>query len=431
LKDLGIKAKRVLLGNNLGKSTKPAPKQYPHQWNWDSAFIALGVSNYDAERAGDEIISLLGGQWNNGMIPHIIYSDNEEYFPDQKRWDIHRTKKAPANVDTSGITQPPMITIAAHKIVEKLGAGFGQEVYQKLLSYHRWLYRERDPNNEGLVSIIHPWESGIDNSPRWIGTLDKIILTTKPKYERKDQKHVAGEERPTNVEYDRFVYLMDLARDFDYDQKQILANSPFVVQDVLFNSILHKANECLREIAVKIGKHKSDIDEIDNWMKTTRLAFKHKLWDSQTNMHCDYDLRNNNKICENSIAIFGPLYAGLVDEGDAQLIAQHLNDVNKYAPSLGSTKYYIPTTSKNSKHFNPKRYWLGPIWVNTNWMVIRGLERYGFTDLADRIRKDTLTLLEKGGFCEYFNPYTGKGHGTKRFSWSAALAIDLLSDSTK
>ena len=117
MKGLALKAKRVLVGNNLGKSTKPAPKQYPHQWNWDSAFIALGISHYDPERAGDEIVSLLAGQWRNGMIPHIIYSNSKGYFPDRKRWEIHRSSYAPPKVGTSGITQPPMITIAAKSIV--------------------------------------------------------------------------------------------------------------------------------------------------------------------------------------------------------------------------------------------------------------------------------------------------------------------------
>jgi glycogen debranching enzyme len=245
-----------------------------------------------------------------------------------------------------------------------------------------------------------------------------------PNYERKDQLLVSRKERPTDDDYDRFVYLMDLIRKYDYDQNQILENSPFVVQDVLLNSILHRANECLRELASVVG---APTEEIDGWMNATRNAFK-KLWDLDAKMHCDFDLRKNEKILENTIAIMAPLYAGLVDEEQARSIVElHLLNPNEYAPDMVTTKYFVPTVSKSSKYFDPTRYWLGPIWVNTNWMVIRGLERYGFSDIAERIRNDTLMLLEDTGFYEYFDPSTGKGYGTNQFSWSAALAIDLMS----
>jgi len=308
------------------------------------------------------------------------------------------------------------------------GDGFGHEVYPKLLAYHQWLYRERDPKHEGLVSIIHPWESGLDNSPRWIDTLKKVIPPEKPIYQRKDIVHVSSEERPTDDEYDRFVYLMDILLKYKHDQKNILEHTPFVIQDVFFNSILHKANECLREIAFKLGRPKREIDMITEWLKTTRSAFEAKLWSTNLNMHCDYDLVNNNSIFENSVAIFAPLYAGLVGEHEAELIVRHLLDANEYAPDYVFTKYYVPTTSKNNIYYDPRRYWLGPIWVNTNWIVIQGLNRYGFTKLAKRIREDTIGLFKREGACEYFDPSTGKGYGTKKFSWSAALVIDLLSD---
>ena len=126
------KAKRVLTVNDLGPSTKPSPKLYPHQWNWDSAFIALGLAHYDLERAKTEIRSLLAGQWRNGMIPHIIYNPDESgYFPDPHRWQIARSPDAPASILTSGITQPPMITIAAHEIASKENqTNFPREVHQ-------------------------------------------------------------------------------------------------------------------------------------------------------------------------------------------------------------------------------------------------------------------------------------------------------------
>ncbi len=202
----------MLTANDLGVSTKPSPKLYPHQWNWDSAFIAIGLSHYDLERAKTEIRSLLAGQWRNGMIPHIIFNPaSSGYFPDPHGWQTARSPDAPASILTSGITQPPMITIAVREIVTRENrADFAREVFPALLAYHRWFHRERDPHGEGLVSIIHPWESGMDNSPRWLEILDRIKIAKRPDYQREDDTLVPPDERPTDADYDR-IYAVTLS----------------------------------------------------------------------------------------------------------------------------------------------------------------------------------------------------------------------------
>jgi glycogen debranching enzyme len=72
------------------------------------------------------------------------------------------------------------------------------------------------------------------------------------------------------------------------------------------------------------------------------------------------------------------------------------------------------------------RYWQGPTWINTNWLIIDGLRRYGFDDHADVLTEMTLELVRLHGFNEYFNPLDGTPLGATNFSWSAALAIDLI-----
>ena len=44
-------AKGVLENNWNGTFTKPAPSLYPHQWNWDAGFIAIGNAHYNMDRA--------------------------------------------------------------------------------------------------------------------------------------------------------------------------------------------------------------------------------------------------------------------------------------------------------------------------------------------------------------------------------------------
>src|SRR6185503_357176 len=109
--------KQVLNNNDRGGYTVPAADLYPHQWLWDSCFIAIGLRHLDVERAKAELTSLLRGQWSNGMMPHIILS------PASRDRDIERgylNPYSPNDVDTSGLTQPPMLAEAVWQVGQKL-----------------------------------------------------------------------------------------------------------------------------------------------------------------------------------------------------------------------------------------------------------------------------------------------------------------------
>ncbi|RPJ19891.1 MAG: glycoside hydrolase, partial [Chloroflexi bacterium] len=157
----------VLRSNDTGIFTKPGPHQYPHQWNWDSALIALGLSHFDLPRVQTEIRSLLSGQWLDGMLPSVVYhSIPSDYFPTPQFWQIENSPSAP-QVPTTGITQPPLLATVVRLIHSRLPIPeFVREVYPALLRWHRWLHTARDVDGSGLACIIHPWESGTDDSPR-------------------------------------------------------------------------------------------------------------------------------------------------------------------------------------------------------------------------------------------------------------------------
>ena len=413
----------VLRQNDTGSFTKPGPHQYPHQWNWDSALIALGYSHFDLPRAQLEIRSLLSGQWRDGMLPHVVYHDlPTDYFPYAGFWETGSSPQAPG-VQTSGITQPPLLATILLRIHDRHPVlEFVQEVYPALLRWHRWLHTARDADGSDLACIIHPWESGTDDSPRWLDVLAAIEPQALPEFQRGDMRYVPAIERPHAAEYERFIYLIDVFRKLHYDPNELLERSPFLVQDILFNAILYRADEDLRALAEKIGQ---PTGEIDGWLSQMQANFEHRFWDERAGLYFDYDLRARRPIRVNTACTFMPLFAGLPSREQAEhLVREHLQNPQEYAPG-GEVRHWVTTTAKTEPAWEPRRYWRGPVWIIMNWFLIEGLQRYGYTDLAETIRQDSFSLLDASGFREYYDPRDGSGAGSTDFSWSAALALEL------
>lgn len=430
--ELRYAAMQVLKENDTGNFIKPAYRQYPHQWNWDAALIAIGLRTYDVPRARKEILSLLSGQWSDGMIPHILYPTGaSDYFPIPDFWRTEGLPHGPA-YPTSGLTQPPVLATAVrliHKDATDKDASlaFVKEVYPKVLAWHRWFYAARDPEGTGLVAIIHPWESGMDNSTRWSEALSRIKLENVPSYQRKDFQHVREEERPSAQDYEYFMYLIGRYRDLQWEPEALYSKAPFLIQDVLLNAILARANTDLLMLGTEIGEPTT---EIEGWLDKAREAFNERLWNHEEGLYFDYDLRAARPVQQNTCAALSPLYSGLPSSSQAQrLVDEHLSNPDEYAPGPNG-QYYIPSTSKNSPLFEARRYWRGPVWININWFIIQGLRTYGYHDLADVITKQSLELVSKSGFVEYFDTRDGAPLGAEGFSWSAALTLDLLSELT-
>jgi len=414
----------VLRSNDTGIFTRPGPHQYPHQWNWDSALIALGFSHFDLPRAQMEIRALLSGQWLDGMLPHVVYHDApSDYFPPAVFWQTENRPHAP-RVPTSGITQPPLLATVVWLIHNRRPMpDFIQEIYPALLDWHRWLHTARDVDSSGLACIIHPWESGTDDSPRWLDLLAAIQPETVPEFQRGDTRYVPALERPHRAEYERFIHLIDIFRKLGYAPVDLLAHSPFLVQDVLFNSILFRADEDLRAMALILNQ---PTDEIDVWLSRMRSSFDARFWNDQKGLYYDYDSRSERSIQVNTITTFLPLFAGVASKAQAErLINSHLTDPNEYAPRDG-IRYGVTTTARTEPTWEPRRYWRGPVWIITNWLLMEGLQRYGYDDLVDNVRQDTLRLVELSGFREYYDARDGSGCGSDDFSWSAALTLELL-----
>lgn len=424
---LRAQARRVLQRNDRGEFTTPSPYQYPHQWNWDAAFIALGWSHFDMARARTEIHSLLRAQWRSGMVPHTIYHHGaSDYFPPPEFWQTENLAHG-GEVLSSGLTQPPVLASIVRRLHERLENGaeeenFLHEIFPKMLAWHRWLHTARDADGTGLPCLIHPWESGTDNSPRWLAVLDNITPYDLPEYTRRDMTHVNSEERPRPQDYERFVFLIDRGRRAQWNDAQIMESHPFLVQDVMFCSILHQADQDLLFLADVLDE---SANEIEGWIEKMRAVFDTRFWNEEHGLYLDYDMRAGAAIPVNTCATFTPLYAGLASSKQAaRLMREHFDNPKEYAPGADS-KYRVPSTAKNEPAYAPRRYWCGPVWMMTNWLTTNGLKRYGLLEQAKPLRAASLELLRTQGLREYYDPRDGTGLGGKDFAWTAGLALDI------
>ena len=430
-------AKAVLAANDAGQFTKPALGLYPHQWLWDSCFIAMGLAYYDPHRAATELKSLLRAQWQNGMVPHIIFSADSPYWLGPGFWQTHRSPAAPIGIKTTALTQPPLLSIAALQVADHLETDeakvFLRQVYPHIVAYHQWLYRERDPNNTGLAVLVHPWESGLDNtppwlelfaglpSPLWIATflkfkLDKLVAKLRP-----DTAQIPLHQRLSQAESIRLAHRLLRFRMRRYDSRLHLQKSRHLLEDLVFNSILIAANRALFDMATLINE---DLPPALNLRMSRSEQALEQLWDEDTKQYYSRSFKTGELVKEPSIATFLPLFSGAISPERAKQLAGLLTDPTQNWPA-----YPVPTVPLTSKYFDQHHYWQGPTWVNTNWLIIKGLEQYELSAHAQTLRQRTLDMITKGGWHEYFSPLTGEGVGANNFSWTAALYIDLVSSS--
>jgi hypothetical protein len=429
----------VLRRNGLKAWTKPAPSLYPHQWSWDSAFIALGLAHVDNRRATDEMESLFRGQWSTGKVPHIVFDPQaapKSYFPDAERWNSSAlSEDAPSDKRTSGLCQPPVHAIAVRRIWQNSRGKDEERVarahtflegnYRRLFSWHRYLATARDPEGSGLVTIYHPWESGTDNSPRWDAALERISVGYVPSYTRYDLQHVSDpSHRPTDSEYDRFLWLLELLKRARYNEADIYERHPFLVKDVLFSAILVAANEALLEISEVVDAPGEDRQLIEGWIERGRAGLEEQ-WDPDLGLCLDRDVLADELVPVRTIAGFAPLIGGGLDRQRLRDLLTTL-DSGDFAGNPDLRYPLPPSTSPEEPGFHPRSYWRGPVWPVANWLLWWSLLRAGEGERAQSMRRGTLEELSDGGFAEYFEPFTGEPLGSGEQSWTAAVALDML-----
>lgn len=402
----------------------PAHGIYPHQWLWDSCFHAIVMARFDSELAKAELRTLLAGARPDGMVPQVIswaFLDRESPLGRAQKWLYERSHFA-------HLTQPPVLAIALEEIFRHSeDYRFLYEVLPATKKHYDYLASERDPDGDGLLSIILPIESGMDHSPAFDMAL--------------------GFSSPTawHHQWASLRLTLDYLRQ-GWDTKRILEAGPFCVEDLAFNSFyalgLHSLARLCRRLGDEIGAQ-----AYQSRAEKTEQAVLARCYDEETGLFYSLSGTQEEPLRTPTVASLLPLALPTLPESVVNsVIERHLLDEHSFWPEypVPSVSLAHPLFSPNSDALTQKGnlltwlgnqirkhhlIWRGPTWVNTNWFLARGLRRRGYSEIADALTIKTADMVRQSGFWEYYNPFTGKGQGAEHFGWST-LVVDMLDEAT-
>jgi glycogen debranching enzyme len=382
----------------------PSPATYPHQFFWDSCFHAIVWAHFDPEQAKEELRSLLRAQDADGRIPHRIAWDRRGVLPRavSRRW------RAALHPMRSQLVGPPVLATAIERVYERCGdASFLAEALPAADRFYSWLARCRDPDGDGLVSIIHPYESGLDHKPSYdaVFGLRRAPATAAVLA----AKAVDGWNRLLN-----------------FNRSLIFRLDRFNVVDVGFNCIYAQALASLARLWTELGDHA----KAEAWREQARRVEQAILSKCLHDDGLYYDLysRKQKKALTKTVTCLFPLLLDSIEPAPAErLVREHLLDGDAFW-----LPYPVPTVSASEAAFSPgfvssfaSGLWRGPTCIAANWFIVLGLRKHGFADVAGTIVERTRQLVERGGFRECYNPLTGQPYGAESFGWST-LIVDML-----
>ncbi len=407
----------ILAINDKGTYTVPTHGLYPFQWNWDSCLTAIGQAYINEERAWLEIETLFDHQWEDGLVPHIIFHQHDDgYFPGPDVWQTNRP------VPTSGITQPAIAGIAIKRLFDRaknrtLAESKARDLLSKVDRWHQWFYANRDPNNSHLVALIHPWEAGRDNSIDWDAAFERVPTDGVSPYTRRDTQHANPEHRPTKAQYDRYIWLVEHFRSLNWDNSKLHDASPFQVVDPGFNAILIRACTDLAKLAEQLNE--SDIAERNRQFAESGLQALDELWDESKGQYVCYDRAAGTLVDSASVGGLLPVIAS-IPKTRSDALVKRLHELSERCG------FMVPSHDPADSRFDSKRYWRGPSWLIINYLIADGLRIGGYEDTAVSIETASLNLINTGGFAEYYDPITGEPCGGASFTWTAAMVMEII-----
>jgi hypothetical protein len=356
--------------------TRPSPGHYPWQWYWDSCFTATAWRHFAPERSRAELESLLRAQQPDGFIGHTIFWDTPLSGPRRFTYNVI----SPTALMTSSI-QPPVLAWAW-----RIAVG-DPAVVPGIARHHAWLDAHRNLDGDGLIWIVQPDESGLDASPQF-----------DPMW-RWRAHDLPG-----------YVLLVRRNRRLAFDARRVAAAGGPVCCEVMTNVLYSLSRLALGQPSLT-------------------PAIVARMYDSRAGVFWPLARPALVKRPPLTWAALSPLaLPDLPEEIGRRLVEEHLLKDNEFwlevpPPSVSARD---PTFATNDKRlFGVRRYWRGPTWINSAWLVWLGLLRLGYEPQAEELAGRIVDTVAREGLREYYNPHTGGGMGATDFGWSS-LVMELL-----
>jgi glycogen debranching enzyme len=374
----------------------PATPRYRHQWYWDSCFHAIARRHIEPDRAREELRTLVRAGRLDGFIPHTAFWDRPAYWRRAPFYGTHTVFGCSA---TSTI-QTPLLALAWELVADSSSddPGFATEALPQLRLHYDWLARERDPDDDGLLTIILPDESGLDDSPKY----DELYG-----WMRHDR---AG-----------YFWLIERYRRLGYDAAAIAERYDEHVEDVAVNVFYALALRALTRLDNEHGATYAARAE------RTEAALLERCYDERSGLFFDLAGSDETPIAVSTWSSLAPLALDrLPEDVRRRIVEEHLLHPRRYRAACG-----IPSVALEEPSFKPGftlwRCWRGASWMNTAWLLVPALRRLGYYEDADRVLRSLEVTVDRFGYREYYNPLTGRGLAARGVGFSTLL-IDLLAE---
>lgn len=489
---VAAKALETLMGNwrspagaimHGGVTPSNTFKYFSGLWPWDSWKHAYALADIAPEVAKANVRAMFAYQISEddplrpqdaGMLPDtIFFNKSPARDGDGPNWNERNTK-------------PSLASWAVWEIYQRTGdLEFLDEMYPKLVAYHRWWFRNRDHNGNGVVeygATIDPahnnsayelkfqvkledtvapdgctaraggwyacegtalykrleqegryealksgaqvaagWESGMDNAARFGFITDKQLQAYA-------DKHYAG-DIPRAAKDWTVGFLVNRDSDgvpvgYSLDQESVDQNSYLFLEAGL-----------LAKMAQILG-FENDIEKFETTERRLREYINQCMFDDATGYY--YDVRitpaTNGPCAGPRVTARGrgsegwtPLFVGVAGEKQAHAVARVMLDESEF-----NTSVPLPTASKSNPAYDPEIYWRGRVWLDQLYFGVVGLKRYGYDQeaatLVGKLFENAAGLTGDAPIRENYNPETGVMQGATNFSWSAAHLYLLARD---
>lgn len=415
----------------------PQIDHFGSSFKWDAGMVALGLATYDVLDAADQLDAHMIGARPDGLIPNEVVFGPLNFA--QKK--ILRFQQFADTGGTSNITQPPnlahAVRVVAGRLPEQQQLAYLRKMFPVLAKEAEWLLKSRTDSQDGLIVLLHPYESGMDNSPIWDepmaqawdsgGLRVKQALFHKygPKIVERfrkqggDLQYADIDVRSQNGEIANGLLQSWELLKYDHDLKRVKQRGrSALVKDIGFNAIAAFAFEDLAWIESAIDDQNYSLGgEVNEAVQRQKEAIWSDLWDESERAYFGKDARTGEPIKKLTVGSLLPLLIEQVTERTDRIL-QQLTD-----PELFWTESPIASVAANQPEFNPQQYWRGGAWSLTRIFVFEALLRQGHFAVADDLTAKVLAQPHLLQFGEYNNAITGEALGMKPFSPAAAEAL--------